>query len=446
MNNVVRAGLPEAAKQIPRGSSYKYKYKYKNRLMTMRPFTAWLLLCLAAASNVEADSSTSTLQCNHTPCGHQRIRICHFNGKEFQTLCIRQNSVLRRPNNHHASEQDYCGPCTHRKAFETNQELKLAVKQYISHLHYDVDLASTYGWPMTAWNVSLIQDFSEIFSQHATLAPDEDLSGWDVRRATNMALMFWQCHDKWEGRGLETWNTSSVQNMERMFFGDSHFNADLRHWNTARVTNMMGVFWKTSQFNQPLNKWDTSRVMDTSRMFADAQAFDQDLSSWKTSQMQDTSFMFLQAASFSHDLSNWQLPNVIQAERMFHKVPAYQLGTPQQVVVWKSWRQQWEAQGRSLETINTQEIFTSTSSSSSSSLRMEVFLPTTGTTTTATYMRGKVSTVLHINETALVSVVEVTGSSEQEGTISTVAEPASNDDTAPKQLRAKCTTGLCPNH
>ncbi|CAB9501968.1 (LipO)protein [Seminavis robusta] len=383
--------------------------------------------------------ASTTLQCDEFPCGNRRVQMCHFNGREFMTLCIRQNSVLRKPDNHHTTEQDYCGPCTHRKAFETTDELRQAVKQYSSHTHYNVDLASTYGWPMSQWNVSLLDDFSQVFSNHP-LAADEDLSGWDVSRATSMALMFWQC-PHWEGRGLEQWNTANVQTMERMFFGAQKFNANLNQWNTARVTNMMGLFWKATAYNQPLNQWDTTQVVDVSRMFADAHAFDQDLSSWNTQQFRDTSYMFLHATSFSKDLSSWKLDNIAQMERMFHKVPAFQVGTVRQDTLWKSWTQQWARQGRSLDTINTQEIFNPKQHHHQVT---EVVTAATPSSSTASYMRGNAALLRPIrihksrngiqNDTGAVEVNVM----EQEAS-------AANNATSKDALQAKCVAGICTN-
>eukprot|EP00978_Attheya_sp_CCMP212_P032642 scaffold128413_cov51-Attheya_sp.AAC.3 len=52
-----------------------------------------------------------------------------------------------------------------RKAFETSDELRSAIKRYT--VGDDEALASTYGWPIDKWDVSRIQNFSIAFNQRA---------------------------------------------------------------------------------------------------------------------------------------------------------------------------------------------------------------------------------------------------------------------------------------
>ena len=44
------------------------------------------------------------------------------------------------------------------------------------------------------------------------------------------------------GGGLNTWDTSSAQRMNGMFWDASSFNADLSGWDTADVTVMGSMF------------------------------------------------------------------------------------------------------------------------------------------------------------------------------------------------------------
>ena len=323
---------------------------------------------------------SATIECD-TPCGTNRVQLCHFNGVEFQTLCIRQSSVLRRANNgHHRSAQDYCGPCTTHKAFESTEELREAVKQYINKDHFDVDLATQYGWPINKWNVSLVTDFSEVFANSKI---NEDLSDWDVSGATSMAMMFWHA-DHLEDGGLWKWDVRNVQTMERMFLGASKFNGDLNDWDTRSLTNTMGMFWKASKFNQDLCMWDTSRLVDASRMFAEATSFDQDIRDWNTNKLQDLSYMFLHATAFQQDLAAWQLPSAVTLERMFFKVPYYEQSPSRQNALLTTWRRQWAQQGRQIDDIPTHEMF---SVAPSSSVQQEVVA--------TSYMRGK-NHILHL--------------------------------------------------
>ena len=61
---------------------------------------------------------------------------------------------------------------------------------------------------------------------------------------------------------MSDWDTSSVSNMQYMFYGASAFNADISAWNTSSVTSMSSMFFHAYSFNQDISKWDTSSVLD----------------------------------------------------------------------------------------------------------------------------------------------------------------------------------------
>jgi len=268
-------------------------------------------------------------------CGHNRVHVCHYNGKHFQTLCIRRNSPLRtKPQ--HSSIEDYCGPChddndddsPKKKAFESAQELRDAVALYVNQDTYNAQLASKYGWPMNAWNVSLVSDFSDLFAHKTTFDSSEQLSGWDMSSATNLDRMFYQC------TGCNPPNIGT-------------------RWNTERVTSMMGTFWHATNFNQPLTNWNTARVVDMSRIFCHAASFDQDLSQWQTFSVLDFSYAFMQATKYSHDLSQWDISSAITMERMLYKVKAYDASVFRQGALLSSWKHQFAPD------LNRNELFAS---------------------------------------------------------------------------------------
>jgi hypothetical protein len=56
---------------------------------------------------------------------------------------------------------DKCGP-TGPEAFQSNQELKDAVKKYCEAGAME-EIACTYGYPIDKWDVSQVEDMSEVF-------------------------------------------------------------------------------------------------------------------------------------------------------------------------------------------------------------------------------------------------------------------------------------------
>lgn len=62
----------------------------------------------------DQDNEKAYLERYH--CGFNRINVCHFNGKEFTTMCVKAWSTLFR--NHNMDPADYCGICRNK----TNKE------------------------------------------------------------------------------------------------------------------------------------------------------------------------------------------------------------------------------------------------------------------------------------------------------------------------------------
>ena len=54
----------------------------------------------------------------------------------------------------------------------------------------------------------------------------------------------------------------------------------------------------------PINTWDTSQITNMSRLFYKKEYFDSDISDWNVSNVKDMSYMFSNAISFNIDISN----------------------------------------------------------------------------------------------------------------------------------------------
>jgi len=122
---------------------------------------------------------------------------------------------------------------------QTTEELQEAVDLWV----FDNDSAlSTYG-EINTWDVSLIDDMSELFRDKSTF--NDDIGNWDVSGVTTMYRMFWSA--------------------------DS-FNQDLSSWDVSGVTTMFEMFWSASSFNQDLSSWDVSGVTYMDYMFEAADA------------------------------------------------------------------------------------------------------------------------------------------------------------------------------
>ena len=58
--------------------------------------------------------------------------------------------------------------------------------------------------------------------------------------------------------GIESWDVSSVTNMNSMFAYCKNFNQPLNNWDVSSVTDMSYMFRGCENFNQPLNNWNVS--------------------------------------------------------------------------------------------------------------------------------------------------------------------------------------------
>ena len=147
------------------------------------------------------------------------------------------------------------------------------------------------------------------------------IPNWDVSMVTDMTFAFGaefgEENDSVFNADISNWNTSSVKNMERMFFRAATFNQDIGRWDTSSVENMNTMFNKASAFNQDIGKWDTSSVKDMTYTFGSATAFNQDIGGWNTSSVESMNGMFLLATAFNQDIGGWDVSSVQDMQAMF---------------------------------------------------------------------------------------------------------------------------------
>jgi hypothetical protein len=199
--------------------------------------------------------------------------------------------------------QDTSGNCISRKGFKSTFELRRAVGDYLADNSTDSVVALTYGWPIDNWDVSKIQDFSNLFAtknhNRAATYFNEDISGWDTSSATTMQSMILGA--KSFDRPTGNWDVSSVTDMHSMFDRASSFNQSLAEWNVSRVWNMRSMFSSAKAFNQPIGNFMRQR-------FFVAASFNQSYADWDVSRVTD---MYAMCASSG-------LPGAGKQQSCFH--------------------------------------------------------------------------------------------------------------------------------
>jgi len=210
--------------------------------------------------------------------------------------------------------------------FETAEQLQAAVRAYIEPNSVSkLNVKKHYGEKINDWDVSLIQDFSQLFQRNGESDFNEPINDWDVSSATDMYGMFAHCYEF--NQPLDKWNTANVTSMTGMFFAANKFDQDIGSWNTHKVTTMESMFIHAYDFNNggspSINNWNTSKVTNMSELFNRAQMFNQPIGNWNTSKVETMLLMFFKAESFNQSIENWDTKNVEVLGGMFRGASAF---------------------------------------------------------------------------------------------------------------------------
>jgi len=156
------------------------------------------------------------------------------------------------------------------------------------------------------WNTSNVNDMDRMFSESTSF--NQDIGNWNTSSVTNMGFMFRGASNF--NQDIGSWNTSNVTDMEGMFQDATAFNGDISSWDTSNVTNMVDVFNGATAFNGNISSWNTSNVTDMYSMFYEASIFNQDIGSWNTSNVTNMINMFSYASAFNQDIGGWDVSNL----------------------------------------------------------------------------------------------------------------------------------------
>ncbi|GMI00434.1 hypothetical protein TrLO_g11373 [Triparma laevis f. longispina] len=211
----------------------------------------------------------------------------------------------------------------------SREELKNAVDKWVVNR---TEALIDYGAPIGQWDVSEVDDMSEMFCGDEVDCScgelckyfrlfDDDLSGWDVSKVTSTRSMFQDAF--YFNQNLSKFDTSSVTDMGYMFQGTNAFNGDLSSFDTSSVTDMGYMFSNAFAFNQNLSNFDTSSVTNMRSMFLSANSFNGDLSSFNTSSVTTMEKMFQSASAFNGDLSSIDTTSVIDMQYMFQDASSF---------------------------------------------------------------------------------------------------------------------------
>lgn len=147
----------------------------------------------------------------------------------------------------------------------------------------------------------------QAFRDCTNLGSSGNMNGWDTSSVTNMDHMFYKA--TFFNQPVGNWDISSVTNMSSMFAYVISFNQYISNWDVSSVTCMDWMFLET-RFNQPIGTWNVSSVTTMAYIFHWAVSFNQPLGDWDVSSVTNMTCMFFGAYSFNHPLGTWNVSSV----------------------------------------------------------------------------------------------------------------------------------------
>jgi Mycoplasma protein of unknown function, DUF285 len=208
--------------------------------------------------------------------------------------------------------EDTDTPQTSPLPFTGTTELYTAVDDYLIDSSLLSLTSRKYGYPIGAWDVSRITNFSSTFDNRRNPGVakfDEDLDGWDVSSALVFDRMFAGA-TAFNGN-ITNWSTSRVRSMTYMFDGAASFDGDLSRWATGQCENMSAMFRGARSFTgKGLTGWKVDSLGNMSSMFEEAISFQGNLTRWDVSRVSDMTKAFRFAVRWSSDVSNWNIAKV----------------------------------------------------------------------------------------------------------------------------------------
>ena len=156
---------------------------------------------------------------------------------------------------------------------------------------------------------STVTNINNIFSYASNLSLD--ISQWDVSAVQNMSYAF-RCSNGQSGcynPNISGWNVKNATNMQGMFLYNSAFNQNISGWNVGNATSMSNTFAGATSFNANVGGWQTSKVITMDGMFNGAVSFNQNISNWTIGNVTTMASMLdntaISTATFNSLLSNF---------------------------------------------------------------------------------------------------------------------------------------------
>ena len=147
---------------------------------------------------------------------------------------------------------------------------------------------------------------------------DGDVSGLVVPGVKNIYGCFAN-NVSFTGKGVETWDTSTVEIFSTTFQNCDSFNKSVSHFTFGAPCSTNSMFFKCDIFNQSVSDWDVQNIISTARMFKQASSFNNGGQAWTNAHWKlNTSFSeMFRNSPFDQDVRKWILPSSADVPERF---------------------------------------------------------------------------------------------------------------------------------
>ena len=166
----------------------------------------------------------------------------------------------------------------------------------------------TMSFDTTNWTMSPSYSLQSSFT--GLRAFDGDVSGLVRPGAKNAYGLFANCIS-FTGKGVETWDTSTVQSFGTAFQNCDSFNKDVSHFTFGVPCSLSSAFYLCDIFNQSFSDWDVTNVASTDRLVKGSPNYNNGGQAWTNAHWKSNanfSEMFM-STPFNQDVSKWILPS-----------------------------------------------------------------------------------------------------------------------------------------
>ena len=175
---------------------------------------------------------------------------------------------------------------------------------------------NVFDCDFSKWNTSNVENLNFAFHKCYNFKGN-GLDNWNISNVKKMDFIFYECKN-FTGKTIENWNTLNIEHAWYAFAYCNNFNANLYKWKINNCEFIGGMFFNCIKFEgNGLENWNTSKIKSMSDIFNNCPKLKCNLSKWDVSNVTHMEGMFCGCSNIKCDLSNWNVSKCENFENMF---------------------------------------------------------------------------------------------------------------------------------